>query len=56
MIISKQKVKRMEEINQQKQELINMKKALLLIKFWTIPDIEYIKQQNKKGKVKVLTR
>lgn len=46
----------LEGIQQKKQELINIKEALLLIKFWTVPDIEHLKYQNRKGKVKVLTR
>ena len=50
------KERTLEEIQQEKQELKNMKEALLLIKFWTVPDIEHIKHQNRKGKVKVLTR
>ncbi len=50
------KERTLEHIQKEKQELINMKEALLLIKFWTVPDIEHIKHQNRKGKVKVLTR
>ncbi|MBR2833585.1 MAG: hypothetical protein IKE75_04070 [Bacilli bacterium] len=47
---------KLQEIKKEKQELLNLKEALLLIKFWTVPDIEHIKEQNRKGKVKVLTR
>ncbi len=56
MNIKIQRERTLEEIHQEKQELNNMKEALLLIKFWTVPDVEYIKYQNRKGKVKVLTR
>ena len=48
------KERMLEQIQKEKQELINMKEALLLIKFWTVPDIEYIKYRNRKGKVKSL--
>ncbi len=53
---NKQKEKTLEEIHKEKQKLINMKEALLLIKYWTVPDVEHIKHQNRKGKVKTLTR
>ena len=48
-------VERFTKLKQRKQELLNLKEALLLIKFWTVPDIKHIKEQNKKNKVKVLT-
>ena len=41
----------LQEISKKKQELLKLKEALLLIKFWTVPDIEHIKEQNRKGKV-----
>lgn len=44
------------EINKKaKEELLNLKEALLLIKSWTVPDVERIKTQSKKNKAKVLT-
>ena len=46
---------RLDRIKQRKQELLNLKEALLLIKSWTVPDIEQIKEQNKKDKAKVLS-
>lgn len=45
---------RLIKIRKQKQELNNLKEALLLIKFWTIPDPEILKKQNEKGKVLTL--
>ena len=45
----------LEKLKQRKQELLNLKEALLLIKSWTVPDIEQIKEQNKKNKAKVLS-
>ena len=48
------KERTLQTIQQEKQELKNLKDALLLIKFWTVPDINYIKEKNKKGKVKTL--
>ena len=49
-------INRQERLKELKQELLNLKEALLLIKFWTVPDVEHIKEQNRKEKVKVLTR
>lgn len=49
-------MKNLQSITKEKQELQNLKEALLLIKFWTVPDIDHIKHQNRKGKIKVLTR
>jgi len=46
---------RLTRIKQRKQELLNLKEALLLIKFWTVSDIQYNQKQNRKDKVKVLT-
>ena len=56
MKITKQKERTLEKIHKEKQKLINMREALLLIKYWTVPDVERIKHQNRKGKVKVLTK
>ena len=40
-------ITRLARIKEVKQELLNLKEALLLIKFWTVPDAENIKSQNK---------